>query len=83
MSVQHGYSVANGINLLAANFGRPKEARGGSGIYYSDGKIAENYIGDTPSSKLIVQDVTRQTVREDKSYCQTPVRHLYLKFVMK
>ncbi|XP_044263230.1 vanin-like protein 1 isoform X2 [Tribolium madens] len=73
LSVQHGYSVANGVNLLAANYAKPNNGRGGSGIYLADGKIMENYIGDTPSSKLIVQEVTKQTSRVDKMNCSKNV----------
>nr|XP_008196062.1 PREDICTED: vanin-like protein 1 [Tribolium castaneum] len=71
LSVQHGYAVANGVNLLAANYAKPNAGRGGSGIYLTDGKIAEKYIGDTASTKLIVQEVGKQSTREDRTKCPT------------
>ena len=74
MSTQQGYTTANGINLLAASYGRPKEGHGGSGIFLPNGKAAELYIADSASSKIIVQEVSKISSREEKSVCGGIVR---------
>ncbi|XP_044263792.1 vanin-like protein 1 [Tribolium madens] len=69
LSIQHGYAVANGVNLLASNYNKPKNTHGGSGIYLGDGKVTEMVIFDTPSSKPLIQEVIIRSTREDKTVC--------------
>ncbi|XP_063905158.1 vanin-like protein 1 [Zophobas morio] len=69
LSTQQGYTTANGINLLAASYGKPKEGHGGSGIFLPNGKAAELYIADSASSKVVIQEVTKISSREEKSVC--------------
>jgi hypothetical protein len=73
LSIQHGYAIANGVNLLAANYGEPKNSHGGSGIYSADGTIADSYIDGSPSSKLVISNVTLRSRRVDKTVCPTIV----------
>lgn len=79
MSVQHGYAVANGVNLLAANYGKAKEMHGGSGIYLADGKVAEMYISDSPSSKPLIQPISKQDKRQEV-VCASKVCWCHLRF---
>ncbi|XP_063905157.1 vanin-like protein 1 [Zophobas morio] len=69
LSTQQGYTTANGINLLAASYGRPKEGHGGSGIFLPNGKAAELYIADSASTKIIIQEVPKISSRAEKSVC--------------
>ncbi|CAG9854265.1 unnamed protein product [Phyllotreta striolata] len=57
ISTQHGYALANKVNLLAANLNNVKEGLGGSGIYGADGTIFDSYISGVPGTKLIVATV--------------------------
>jgi pantetheine hydrolase len=73
LSIQHGYASANGVNLFAANYGEPKNAHGGSGIYSGDGTKMNVYIDGSPSSKLIVSNVAARSHRMEKTVCSTNV----------
>ncbi|KAJ3636655.1 hypothetical protein MTP99_000176 [Tenebrio molitor] len=73
LSIQHGYASANGVNLFAANYGEPKNAHGGSGIYSGDGTKMNVYIDGSPSSKLIVSNVAARRHRMEKTVCSTNV----------
>lgn len=57
LSVQYGYAVSHGVNLLASDFNRPSEQFGGSGIYSHDGKILGNVISYTTKSEMIIADI--------------------------
>ncbi|RZC33617.1 vanin-like protein 1 -like [Asbolus verrucosus] len=71
LTVQRGYAQANGVNLLAANYAKAKDGRGGSGIYLYNGKYPEIYIDSSPSSKPIVQDVTKIDRRQKPTTCSS------------
>lgn len=59
LSVQRGYSLSSGANLLAANYNNPKKGNGGSGIYFGNGTIAENYVDGIKITKLIIHEVPK------------------------
>lgn len=68
LSIQSGYSQANRVNLLAADYNNPTEGLGGSGIYLHDGTVASYYISGISSSKLLVSTVyPRGTPRDGGS----------------
>ncbi|CAH1363841.1 unnamed protein product [Tenebrio molitor] len=71
LEVQNGYAVANGVNLLAANYGQPKNGHGGTGIYSADGTKMNVYIDGSPSSKLVVDELTVRSQRQDMTSCPT------------
>lgn len=74
MSLEHGYALSTGVNLLSASYGSPRQGLGGSGVYLADGSVAENYLDATNSSKLIVREVRVISQRQDKSVCIPMVR---------
>ncbi|XP_028152251.1 pantetheinase [Diabrotica virgifera virgifera] len=57
LSMQHGYAVANKVNLLAANLNNPSVALGGSGIFGSNGTAYQSYISGTTASKILIATV--------------------------
>ena len=74
LSIQHGYCVANGVNLLAANYGRHIDGRSGTGIYLSDGKVAK-VVNDSVKSQLVVREVPPKPLETEKT-CPRSVRHV-------
>lgn len=70
LSVQHGYAIANGINLLSAGLDEPSKRNGGSGIFLANGKIAESYISGAKSSKMIIRDVPKISRRSPGGTCK-------------
>ena len=74
MSVQHGYAASTGVNLLAANYGKPQDGRGGSGIYAADGKNPEMYVADSASTKFVVRELASIKTRHDVTMCLTRVK---------
>ncbi|XP_018579998.1 vanin-like protein 1 [Anoplophora glabripennis] len=72
LSIQSGYSQANQVNLLAADFNSPSQGLGGSGIYRHDGIIDTYYISGISSSKLEIADLyPRGTPRDAGSVFST------------
>lgn len=73
LSVQHGYAVANGVNLLASGYDNPSSGLGGSGIYFANGSVADIYISGAKSSKMIIADVPKSHRRQSLDTCQSAV----------
>ncbi|CAH1995461.1 unnamed protein product [Acanthoscelides obtectus] len=57
LNVQHGYAVANRVNLLASNMNNVTAGNGGSGIYGSNGAVLSYYISGLGSSRLLISKV--------------------------
>ncbi|KAK5648607.1 hypothetical protein RI129_003499 [Pyrocoelia pectoralis] len=73
LSVQHGYAITNGVNLLASGHARPSFYNGGSGIYLANGSVANVYISGTPISKMLIADVHKGHRRSSPGSCQSAV----------
>lgn len=72
LSIQSGYSQANRVNLLAADYNNPSQGLGGSGIYRHDGTIDSYYISGISSSKLLISTLNpRGTPRDAGSVFST------------
>jgi hypothetical protein len=80
LTVQHGYAVSTGVNLLASNYGVPPETHGGSGIYLSGDKTAKIYLDAKSGSKLVIQNVPNQK-NKPNSTCISAVTH-FLPFLV-
>ncbi|CAG9854266.1 unnamed protein product [Phyllotreta striolata] len=59
LTVQFGYSLANKVNLLAANINNVKYGVGGSGIYGGNGSVLSYYISGNAGSKLQIATVKK------------------------
>jgi pantetheine hydrolase len=76
LTVQHGYAVSTGVNLLAANYGVPPETHGGSGIYLPDDKTAKIYLDAKSGSKLVIQNVPNQKNKQNSTCISAVAQHL-------
>ncbi|KAK5648890.1 hypothetical protein RI129_003782 [Pyrocoelia pectoralis] len=72
LTVQHGYAVANGVNLLASGYDNPSSGLGGSGIYFANGSVADIHVSGAKSSKMIIADVPKSH-RKPPDTCQNAV----------
>lgn len=66
-SVQHAYSVLNGVNFLASGMSDLDILMGGSGIYSANGEILSAFISGKNESKLLIANVPKVTRRQNLS----------------
>ncbi|XP_050307344.1 vanin-like protein 1 [Anthonomus grandis grandis] len=59
LSIQHGYALANKVNLLAANLNDPSMALGSSSIISSDGIVLRRILTDTASNNIAYANLKR------------------------
>ncbi|KAF5283862.1 hypothetical protein FQA39_LY04682 [Lamprigera yunnana] len=71
LSTQHGYAVANRVNLLAANLDDPTFKKGGSGVYFGSGKMSNIYIAGAKTSKMLISTIPKIKRSNSSDNCLT------------
>lgn len=71
LSLQHGYAVSTGVNFLVAGLNNPSNKNGGSGIFLSNGQIADIYMSAATSSKMLIAAVPKIDKTNTTEQCRT------------
>ncbi|KAJ8944936.1 hypothetical protein NQ318_013084 [Aromia moschata] len=72
LTIHSGYSLGNGVNLLASNLNIPSRGISGTGIYGHDGTVLSYYLSGTTSSRMLIGSLTPRGVPRAAEETETP-----------